>query len=128
MKYIKNLSEPWFSLIKIGAKTCEGRLNKGDFLKMEIGDEIVFENNDLGFKRNFTVRVTGKKEYKGFSEYLENEKLSNCLPGIDTQKQGEDVYYKYYSKDDEKNYGVVGIRFVVVTGGKGMRKKSKERK
>ena len=25
--YIKNVSEPWFSLIKLGLKTIEGRLN-----------------------------------------------------------------------------------------------------
>lgn len=29
--YEKNLSEPWFSLIKVGVKTVEGRLNKDDF-------------------------------------------------------------------------------------------------
>ena len=46
-EYNKNLSEPWFSLIKLGIKTCEGRLNKGDFSKMNKGDYIVFENNDM---------------------------------------------------------------------------------
>lgn len=29
--YEKNLSEPWFSLIKVGVKTVERRLNKDDF-------------------------------------------------------------------------------------------------
>ena len=28
--YTKHVSEPWFSLIKLGIKKCEGRLNKGD--------------------------------------------------------------------------------------------------
>ena len=51
--YTKNVSEPWFSLIKIGAKKCEGRLNKGDFQKMEKGDMIKFTNTELGFDRNF---------------------------------------------------------------------------
>jgi ASC-1-like (ASCH) protein len=41
--YTKHLSEPWFSLIKIGSKKCEGRLNKGDFSKMKKGDYILFE-------------------------------------------------------------------------------------
>ena len=35
MLYTKNLSEPWFTLIKLGLKKCEGRLNKGDFAKMK---------------------------------------------------------------------------------------------
>ena len=42
MKYTKHLSEPWFTLIKLGIKTCEGRLNKGDFSKMKINDTIEF--------------------------------------------------------------------------------------
>jgi hypothetical protein len=40
--YEKNLSEPWFSLIKLKIKTVEGRLNKGDFANMNIGDFILF--------------------------------------------------------------------------------------
>ena len=46
-KYVKNLSEPWFSLIHEGEKTIEGRLNKGDFANMVVGDIIVFTNNEL---------------------------------------------------------------------------------
>ena len=48
----KNISEPWFSLIKIGLKTVEGRLNKGDFASLTKGDCIKFVNNELGFIRN----------------------------------------------------------------------------
>lgn len=54
--YEKNLSEPWFSLIKLKIKTVEGRLNKGDFANMNIGDSIVFTNNELGFERKFKLR------------------------------------------------------------------------
>jgi ASC-1-like (ASCH) protein len=50
--YTKHLSEPWFSLIKIGAKTCEGRLNKGEFSIMKKGDKIIFINNDFDFQRS----------------------------------------------------------------------------
>ena len=42
MKYTKHLSEPWFTLIKLGIKTCEGRLNKGDFSNMKVNDTIEF--------------------------------------------------------------------------------------
>jgi hypothetical protein len=34
--YEKNLSEPWFSLIKLRIKKVEGRLNKGDFANMNL--------------------------------------------------------------------------------------------
>lgn len=31
MEFEKHLSEPWFSLIKLGLKKCEGRLKKRRF-------------------------------------------------------------------------------------------------
>ena len=33
MNYKKHLSEPWFTLLKLGLKTVEARLNKGDLVK-----------------------------------------------------------------------------------------------
>jgi len=82
-KYTKNLSEPWFSLIKLGIKKCEGRLKKGDFNEIKKGDfneikkgdfneikkgdNIIFENNDFGFLRNFTVKITAIHNYKSFT-------------------------------------------------------------
>ena len=47
--YEKNLSEPWFSLIKLKIKKVEGRLNKGDFANMNIGDFILFTNNEVTY-------------------------------------------------------------------------------
>ena len=113
-KYTKNLSEPWFSLIKLGIKKCEGRLKKGDFNEIKKGDNIIFENNDFGFLRNFTVKITSIHNYKSFKEYLENEKLDKCLPGIDTIENGIKIYYKYYTKEDEDKYKIVAIRLKVI--------------
>lgn len=31
--YRKNIGEPWFSLIAVGCKTIEARLNQGDWKK-----------------------------------------------------------------------------------------------
>ena len=108
-KYIKEISEPWFSLIKLGIKKCEGRLNKGDFLKMKKGDIITFKNDNLGFIRTFNVKITSIHYYDTFKSYLLNEKLDICLPGIDTIEQGINIYYKYYKKEDEITYKIVAI-------------------
>jgi len=35
MIWEKGVGEPWFTLIKDGKKTSEGRLAKGDFAKMK---------------------------------------------------------------------------------------------
>jgi ASC-1-like (ASCH) protein len=112
-EYTKNLSEPWFSLIKLGIKKCEGRLKKGDFAEIKKGDYIKFENNEFGFERNFRVIITSIHNYNSFEEYLLNETLENCLPGIDTIEQGVSVYYKYYKKDDEDRYKIIAIRLKI---------------
>ena len=107
----KNISEPWFSLIKVGLKTVEGRLNKGDFMSLNKGDILHITNNELGFMRSYEIKITSIHKYKTFSEYLEKEKLEKCLPGIDTIDEGVKVYYKYYSKLDEEKYNIIAIRF-----------------
>ena len=40
--YSKSVQEPWFSLIKTGIKTIEGRLCKGDFALMRAGDYVTW--------------------------------------------------------------------------------------
>jgi len=110
----KDISEPWFSLIKVGLKTVEGRLNKGDFAALTKGDCIKVVNNDLGFIRNYTIKITSIHKYTSFKEYLEKEKLEKCLPGIDTIEDGVKVYYKYYSKEEEEKYKIVAIRFKII--------------
>ncbi len=114
MIYEKHLSEPWFTLIKLGIKTCEGRLNKGDFENMKINDKILLFNDDFGFMRNIKIKIIKKNQYKTFEEYLKKESLKKCLPGIRTIKEGVDVYRKYYSQQDEKNYGIVAILFEIL--------------
>jgi ASC-1-like (ASCH) protein len=103
------VSEPWFSLIKIGAKKVEGRLNKGDFGAMKVGDIIVFENSELSYTRRFKVIITKIDKYNTFGEYLTSKKLNNCLPGIDTLEEGVSIYRKYYSASDEISYGILAI-------------------
>ena len=43
----EHLSEPWFTLISLGLKTCEGRLHKHRFKDYKIGDIIKWWNNDF---------------------------------------------------------------------------------
>ena len=109
--YEKNLSEPWFSLIKLRIKKVEGRLTKGDFANMNIGDFILFTNNELGFERKFKIEIKGISYYENFQTYLETETLERCLPGIEDIENGLNVYYKYYKKSDELEYKIIAFSF-----------------
>lgn len=105
MKYEKHLSEPWFSLVKLKIKTVEGRLNKGIFINLKVGDIIEFYNDDI-IERRFRVKITKINTYNTFEDYLKKETLKKCLPGYMKIKDGLQVYYKYYSKEDEEKYNV----------------------
>ena len=83
MKKIEfNVQEPYCGFIKNGQKTAEGRLNKGKFAQIEIGD-ILLLGLDQNDKNREEYLVTGKNEYKSFYEMMEKEGLKNVLPGKD---------------------------------------------
>lgn len=110
---ITHLSEPWFSLIATGLKTVEGRINKGKFASLAIGDIITFYNDDFNH-REISVKVTGKTPYPDFKTYLKMETLVNAVPGQPTIDHGLAVYYKYYTKEQEREYGIIAIGIKVV--------------
>lgn len=109
----KHISEPWFSLIKLGIKTKEGRLNKGTFQNIKIGDIITFENDDFKYKRTIIVEITNITIYTTFREYLKKEQLSECLPSVDTIEEGIKVYNIFYSKEEEERYGILCLKFKI---------------
>jgi ASC-1-like (ASCH) protein len=115
--FSKHVSEPWYSLIKAGVKTAEGRLNKGDFAQMKIGDIVEWFNTEGSKKKSFLTRIVGINHYHSFDAMIRGERLKNTLPlsSIRTIKQGvEEVYYKYYTPEDERKYGIVAIQLEVV--------------
>ncbi len=111
--YTENVSEPWFTLICLGLKTVEGRRNKGRFKEMKVGDIIEWSNTDF-MPRSVKTRIIRKKEYKTFAEYLEKEGLDKCLPGMPTLEHGLSVYFKYFTKEDEAEFGVIAIEIELV--------------
>lgn len=131
--YTFKLSEPWFTLISLGLKTVEGRKNKGLFKEMQVGDIIKWTNSDFNpefyeKKSEFTrllgervkdrevlTKLVDKIEYKTFEEYLNTEGLDKCLPGMPSLDHGLSVYFKYFTKEDEKEYGVIALRLQLVS-------------
>lgn len=109
--YEMHVSHPWFGLIKMGAKTVEGRKNKGVFAEMKEGDIVIWFNENDRVK----TKIINKKIYKSFYEMIEDNGIKNVLPGYTNIKEGvEKVYYKFYTPEDEKMYGVVGIKIKVI--------------
>lgn len=80
---------------------------------MKIGNIIKWTNNDF-LERHIFTKITDKKYYNTFEEYLEKDGLENCLPGIPNMECGLSVYFKYYTKEDEEKYGVVAIHLQLI--------------
>ncbi len=100
-----NVSEPWFSYLKNKKKKIEGRLNKGTFASLEKGEIVKFVNN----KDSFKAKIKKIVKYNSFEEYLTQEGLKRTLPNIKTIEEGCDIYYKYYTKEQEREYKIVAI-------------------
>ena len=99
-----------FFFIKNGQKNIEGRLNKGKFKELKVGDILSVGKNEKDLDR-FDVLVIDKKEYKTFFEMIKTEGLENVLPDKSDVESGvKDVYYKFYSREKEKEFGVLAIK------------------
>lgn len=114
-RYRKNLSEPWFSYMKNNEKTVEGRLNRDDWMSMNVGDVLVLVNKQTDVERTIQVKIVQIHLYDSFQLYLEKEGLKNCLPGIETMEKGLEIYHKLYSKEEEQMYKVKAFHVEIMT-------------
>ena len=80
---------------------------------MQIGDIITFYNDDV-IKRQFQVKITKINNYSNFESYLKKETLKKSLPGYNKIKDGVEIYYKYFSKEDEKKYKVKAFHLELI--------------
>lgn len=96
--------EPYYSFMLNGKKIIEGRLNKGKFALINIGDILEIGSEKIQFK------IIEKKIYKNFKNMLEKEGVENIIPDKNNINEAIEVYYKFYTKKQEKEFGVVAIK------------------
>ncbi len=107
MKYKMKLKSEPFIKIANGNKTIELRLNDEKRQLLKIGDTIEFTNLENG--ETLCVQIKELIKYPSFEElYKHVDKLS-----IGYQKDepaNPNDMDKYYSKEEQQRYGVVGIK------------------
>ncbi len=101
-----NVQEPYLSFILNGQKTIEGRLNKGKFKELKVGDVLLI---GPGQKRFSIERVS---LYKSFMEMIEKEGIKNLIPDKNKIEDAESAYYKFYTKEEEIEFGVLAIKII----------------
>lgn len=90
-KRVLEVGEPWFSHIRSGVKTVEGRKANKSWLPLaeEPGPVEVREPRSGA---TFCAHVTGGARYPTVRAFLETEGLGCVLPGIGSLAEGEAVY------------------------------------
>jgi ASC-1-like (ASCH) protein len=99
-----NVKEPYLSFILNGQKTIEGRLNKGKFKDLKIGDILLIGPEE---KEYIIERTTF---YYSFKEMIQKEGIKNVIPDKNNIEDAEAVYYEFYTKEEEKEFGVLAIK------------------
>lgn len=109
MLHKMKLKESPFERIKNGTKTIEFRLYDEKRRKVKIGDEIEFSKlPDL--QEKLLVEVLNIYRAETFKELF--EKIYTDKDEIERKTKS---MYQFYSKEQEKEYGVVGIKIALLS-------------
>lgn len=99
-------------MIKSGSKTIELRLYDEKRREIQVGDTILFTNTENG--EHLSVRVLALSVFDSFEELYRNLPLLKCgYTEEDIASASPDDMDAYYSKEKQKEYGVVGITIVL---------------
>lgn len=109
MRYSFSVQEPWRSFLLNGQKTIEGRLKKGKFAQLQVGDFLELEESEAVFE---VLRLTS---YPTFSAMLINEGLEKVLPKVKDLAAGEAIYYQFFTPEQERKFGVLAIEVNLVS-------------
>ncbi|KAK3031885.1 hypothetical protein RJ639_035195 [Escallonia herrerae] len=102
MDFEVHVQEPFFTQLKDGQKTVEGRCALGDYTRIGSRSLILFN-------KCLVLQVQDVHWYATFHEMLEAESLVKVLPGVGTIEEGVQVYRKFYSEDKERSNGVLAF-------------------
>jgi len=106
MIYRMKLQNEPFKQIKKGTKEIEIRLNDEKRKFFEINDYIEFTN--ISTLEIMFVKITNLYHFESFEKLFNN--FDNSILGCGSYEE----MYKYYSKEEEKKYGVLGIEIKVL--------------
>lgn len=102
-----------FNKISSSKKTVELRLYDEKRRNINIGDRIVFSNSDEEDKK-IAVTVKALYRYASFKELFEEIPIEKCGNSSDmTIDEVIDGLRTYYSEEEEKQYGVLGIKIEI---------------
>ena len=92
-----------------GKKTIEGRIKRGIFKTMNIGDLIYFYNRDIECQ----AKIINIVKYENILQYLSCENLDKINPNK-SKEDILDIYKKYYPNILDNSKDFLAIRFKLI--------------
>jgi ASC-1-like (ASCH) protein len=111
-----NISEPYFSLIRDGLKTIEGRKMSPTWITLKVGD-ILRVITTFGEQAPFFVEIIKINYYGGddpLTTYLLCEGLNQIVPGITTLSGGIGAYLEHMKLEEINHFGMMAIHLKVL--------------
>lgn len=111
------VSEPWYSYIKSGVKSVEGRKKSPTWDKLQKGDYLKIKNNGEWFYAEIVNITVYDGSVDNLGNYFKGESLERTLPGIKTLTEAKNVYMTppvSWTEEEIKKYGVMALQLRVV--------------
>ncbi len=109
MNHILKLQPKYFDYINKGTKRIELRLFDEKRQLINIGDTITFQK-EPELKAEMNVKVIGLLRYNTFEELFNDFSIEIMADREMTKEELLDVLEEFYTKEKQKQYGVIGIR------------------
>jgi ASC-1-like (ASCH) protein len=108
----KKIIEPWLSFIEHGIKTHEGRIRRGFWASLAVGDEFVLQDTAHETHQR-RVRVT---EIQNHSDFVKAWEVlgDRLIPGCRHHEFVEEIYCGFYTPQEIKKHGVVALGLSVL--------------
>ncbi len=112
MKHNLNIQAKYFNYILYGTKRIELRLYDEKKSLINVDDNIQFTNNKND--QILATKVISLHRYPNFNELFNDFDIEILADKSMTKKELIDTLNTFYSIDDQKKYGVVGIEIVLI--------------
>lgn len=113
MEHKMKLQPKYYDFMLNGTKRIEIRLFDEKRKRINIGDTITFlKEPDLN--ELFNTKVIGLLRYSSFEEMFKDFDISILADKSMTKEDLLLILEKFYTKEDKKQYGVLGIRIELI--------------
>ena len=109
MEHELKLQPRYYEYILNGSKDIEIRLYDEKRQKINIGDIIIFEK-EPELNESFKVKVVGLLRYENFDSLFNDFTIDRLADRSMSKSELLEELEKFYTKEKQKEYGVLGIR------------------